>query len=130
MTTRMALRCVMVAWIPFSLALLFCRPVVVLHYAPNATEPETYFFDERNDITKDHLNPGETLKLYTPMFPTEGSRTYLSLPFSSRDSVTLKLPFSRVDVYISADTKIERTVIRHGFFDRFSAPKNDTVEAG
>jgi hypothetical protein len=54
----------------------------------------------------------------------------LSLPFSSRDGVTLEPPFSRVDVYISADTKIERTVIRHGFFDRFSAPKNDTVEAG
>jgi hypothetical protein len=64
------------------------------------------------------------------MFPTEGSRTYLSLPFASRDGVTLEPPFSRVDVYISADTKIERTVIRHGFFDRFSAPKNDTVEAG
>lgn len=101
---------------------LFCRPVVVLHYASNATKPVTYFVDEQNDTTKDHLNPGEVLKIYTVMFPAAGSSIDVSLPFSSRDGVTLTTPFSRVDIYIDADAKIQRTIIHHGFFARFSSP--------
>jgi hypothetical protein len=103
----------------------FCSPVVVLHYDARAKDPVVYFYDDNNWISKKRIDPGAAARYFTDMFPDSESWIDVSLPFSSRDSVTLKLPFSRVDVYINADTKIERTVIRHGFFDRFSAPKSD-----
>lgn len=127
---RRAPRYIMLAGFFWIIFWLLCRPVVVLHYASSATKPVTYFFDEQYDTTKDHLNPGEALKIYVSMFPTKGANIDLSLPFASRDGVTLAPPFSRVDIYIDADTKIKRTIIRHGFFDRFSSPKASDIAAG
>lgn len=54
-----------------------------------------------------------------PMFPSPDAFVDFSVPFASRDGVTIKPPYSRVDVYIDAATKIERMDTRHGFFERF-----------
>jgi hypothetical protein len=42
----------------------------------------------------------------------------VSLPFASRDGVEIRQPFSRVDVYIGPDTKIERTLVKNDFLAR------------
>jgi hypothetical protein len=97
----------------------FCRPVIVLHYAADARHPVAFFFNDNDDITRSELTPGQTEKFYMPMFPSPDAFVDFSLPFASRDGVNIKPPYSRVDVYINAETKIERTDTRHGFFDRF-----------
>lgn len=65
------------------------------------------------------MTPGRTEKFYMPMFPSPDASVDFSVPFASRDGVTIKPPYSRVDVYIDAATKIERMDTRHGFFERF-----------
>jgi hypothetical protein len=97
----------------------FSRPVIVLHYATDARQSVAYFFNENNKITRGELTPGQTEKFYMPMFPSSDAFVDFSLPLASRDGVNITPPYSRVDVYIGATTKIERTDARHGFFDRF-----------
>ena len=100
----------------------YTSPVVFLHYAASATTPVTYFFNEDNDIVKDHLDPGESVEFRTARRPRPGYVIDVSLPLASRDGVEIKPPFSRVDVYIGADTKITRTVTRTDFLSRFARP--------
>ena len=97
----------------------FCRPVIVLHYSSNAQKPVSYFYNENDQITRSELNPGQVEKFYTPMFPAHDAWIEVSLPFASRDGVSIVPPYSRVDVYIDAAMKIERTDKKYGFFDRF-----------
>ena len=104
----------------FSLAAwFFFRPVVVLHYSADAQKPVAYFLNENDQITRGELAPGQTEKFYTPMFASRDAWIEVSLPFASRDGVDIKPPYSRVDVYIDAGTKIERTDTKHGFLARF-----------
>lgn len=94
-------------------------PVVVLHYAADATQPVVFFFDEPAVHTiKEYIHPGTSLSFRTPRDPYDGYVATVSLPFASRDGVDIEPPFSRVDVYIGADTKIARTVIRTDYLAR------------
>lgn len=99
----------------------FCRPAVVLHYSASGDEPIGYFYDTDVYISKRSLYPGESVKYYTDWHQGPDYWTMISFPFESRDSVEINGPFSRVDVCIGAGAKVERTEIRHGFFDRFTA---------
>jgi hypothetical protein len=94
-------------------------PVVVLHYAADAQEPVTYFYNDTNRITKDHLAPGQAKAFRADFFPEADSYINVSLPFASRDGVEFKPPFSRVDIYINSATKIDKVETKYGFLDRF-----------
>ena len=100
-------------------AWFFCRPVIVLHYSADAHKPVVYLLNENDQITRGELAPGQTEKFYTPMFASRDAWIEVSLPFASRDGVNVKPPYSRVDVYIDASTKIERTDTKHDFLARF-----------
>jgi hypothetical protein len=105
----------------FLLALVvlsFTSPVVYLHYAASATVPVTYFFNEDNDIVKDRIAPGARLEFRTSHRRRDDYFINISLPDASRDGVDITPPFSRVDVYIGADTRIARTVVRTDFLAR------------
>ena len=93
-------------------------PVVFLHYSASATAPVTYFFNEDNDIVKDHLVPGASIEFRTARRPHADYFIDVSLPLASRDGVEIRQPFSRVDVYIGPDAKIERTVVKTEFLAR------------
>jgi len=94
-------------------------PVVVLHYSADAAEPVVYFFDEPTDTVKAHIHPRESVGFHVGHNLDPDFAITVSLPLASRDGVDITPPFSRVDVYIGADTKITRTVTRHDFFARF-----------
>lgn len=96
-------------------------PVVVLHYSPNATEPVGYFFNNDHYVKKDYIYPGTVVKFHTDYHPHPDYFIDVSLPFASRDHVEITPPFSRVDVYIGADTKITRTVVKTDFLARFTS---------
>lgn len=96
-------------------------PVVFLHYSAAATAPVTYFFNEDNDIVKDHLDPGASIEFRTARRLHADYFIDVSLPFASRDGVEIRKPFSRVDVYIGPDTKIERTVVKTDFLARIAS---------
>ena len=93
-------------------------PVVFLHYSAKATAPVTYFFNEDNDIVKDHLVPGASIGFRTARHRHADYFIDVSLPLASRDGVEIRQPFSRVDVYIGPDTKIQRTVVNNDFLAR------------
>jgi hypothetical protein len=93
-------------------------PVVFLHYSAKATAPVNYFFNEDNDIVKDRLLPGASIEFRTSRHLHADYFIDVSLPFASRDGVEIRQPFSRVDVYIGPDTKIERTVVKNDFLAR------------
>lgn len=93
-------------------------PVVFLHYSANAVAPVTYFFNEDNDIVKDHLAPGASIEFRTARRLHANYFIDVSLRLASRDGVEIRQPFSRVDVYIGPDTKIERTVVDNDFLAR------------
>lgn len=93
-------------------------PVVFLHYSAQAVAPVTYFFNEDNDIVKDHLAPGASIEFRTARRLHADYFIDVSLPLASRDGVEIRRPFSRVDVYIGPDTKIERTVVKTDFLAR------------
>jgi hypothetical protein len=99
----------------------FTSPVVFLHYSATATVPVTYFFNEDNDIVKDQLAPGASIEFRTARRPHAAYFIDVSLPFASRDGVEIRQPFSRVDVYIGPDTKIERTVVKTDFLARVAS---------
>jgi len=96
----------------------FTLPVVFLHYSAAATAPVTYFFNEDNDIVKDHLEPGASIEFRTARHRHADYFIDVSLPFASRDGVEIRKPFSRIDIYIGPDTKIERTVVKTDFLAR------------
>jgi hypothetical protein len=97
-------------------------PLVVLHYSADATAPVGYFFNEDNDTAKAIIAPGASLGFRTARWPGPDYYVEVSLPLASRDGVDLKPPFSRVDIYIGADTRIVRTVIDRRFWKRFGSP--------
>lgn len=110
----------------FALALAvfaYSSPVVVLHYSAAAPGPVGFFFNEDNNITKDSINPGASRQFRTARHPDPDAGYFIdvSLPLASRDAVEIKPPFSRVDVYIGADTKITRTVVKTGFLARIGS---------
>lgn len=96
-------------------------PLVVLHYSADAREPVSYFFNEDNEIRKEMLAPGASRGFRTTRWPGPDYYLEVSLPFASRDGVELKPPFSRVDIYIGADTRIIRTDIDKRFWTRFGS---------
>lgn len=93
-------------------------PVVFLHYSAKATAPVNYFFNEDNDIVKDHLMPGASVEFRTARHLRANYFIDVSLPFAGGAGVEIRQPFSRADVYIGPDTKIERTVIKNDFLAR------------
>jgi hypothetical protein len=96
-------------------AFVYTMPVVVLHYSAEAAAPVVYFFNEDNYIIKEYINPGEVIEFRTSRHPDADYFIDVSLPFASRDGVEITTPFSRIDIYIGADTKITRTVTRMDF---------------
>lgn len=115
-----------VAAIPVALwlavvAYSFTSPVVMLHYSADAKERVGYFFNEDNDTVKDYIDPGATVEFRTARSPGPDYFIEVSLPLASRDGVEIKPPFSRVDVYIGADTKIARTVVDQRYWARLRA---------
>lgn len=96
-------------------------PVVFLHYSAAAKVPVTYFFNENNDIVKDQLVPGESIEFRTDRHPRTGYFINVSLPLASRDGVEIRQSFSRIDVYIGPDTKIERTEVKTNFLARVAS---------
>lgn len=69
--------------------------------------------------SKRGLSPGETVKFPTALFPESDMWIQISFPREDADSMEITEPFSRIDVCIVEGRGIERTVVRHGFFDRF-----------
>jgi hypothetical protein len=95
-------------------------PVVVLHYAASAAKPIVYFYNEDDRVTKETIQPGMRVEFRTPHRPPADYYIGVSLPVDGADGVEIKPQFSRVDVYIGADRKIARTVIKTDFLARFS----------
>lgn len=93
-------------------------PLVVLHYAAGGAAPVGFFFNEDNDITKDVLAPGTSRQFRTARRPHAAYFINVSLPLASRDEVEIKPPFSRVDIYIGADSRIKNTVVKTDFLAR------------
>ena len=98
----------------------YSAPLVVLHYAADAGKPVAFFFNDDNNITKDTLYPGTSRQFRTASHPHADYFIEVSLPLDSQDGVEIKPPFSRVDVYIGADTKIARTAVTTDFLARFN----------
>jgi len=99
----------------------FTLPVVFLHYSAAATAPVTYFFNEDNDIIKDQLAPGASIEFRTGRRRRADYFINVSLPLASRDGVEIRQAFSRVDVYIGPDTRIERTEVKAEFLARVAS---------
>ena len=97
----------------------YTAPVVVLHYAANASEPVAFFFNDDNNISKDTLYPGTRRQFRTATRPHAGYFIEVSLPLTSQDGVEIKPPFSRVDIYIGPDARIATTAVRTDFMARF-----------
>lgn len=108
-----------VLWVLF---LYFCRPVVALHYSEDAHADLLVFFNDNHDTARFLLVPGQSVKSPTAMFPASDMWMLISFPREKGDSMEITKPFSRVDVYIAAGGRIERTEIRQGFFTRFVKP--------
>ncbi|ALU88183.1 hypothetical protein Hrubri_0967 [Herbaspirillum rubrisubalbicans M1] len=94
------------------------RPTIAIHYAADANQPVSFFYNEENYIIRDDLNPGQSVRFSTPMFPGKDFWVIVSTPFVNDEGVEIGPPFSRVDVYIDAQAhfRIEK---HHGFLDRF-----------
>lgn len=97
---------------------VYSAPVVVLHYSAAAGAPVGFFFNDDNSIIKDSMDPGTSRQFRTARHPHAGYFVEVSLPLSSREGVEIRPPFSRVDVYIGADSTITRTVINTDFMAR------------
>ena len=95
-------------------------PVVFLHYPATATAPVAYIFNEDHDIHREVIQPGETAEFRSRKDPAADYFVAISLGMASRDEVWITPPFSRVDVYVDASTKIERTVKTNDYWARFS----------
>ena len=97
---------------------VYGAPVVVLHYSAAASGPVGFFFNDDNSIIKDTMDPGTSRQFRTAHYPHADYVVEVSLPLASREGVEIRPPFSRVDVYIGADTNITRTVINTDFMAR------------
>jgi hypothetical protein len=95
------------------------RPVVVLHYAAEARAPASFFLMEYEDTIKQLIRPGETMSYRTDRSPGPDYYLSVSLPLVRGEAVEIKPPFSRVDVYIDANSHIARTVVDTRFRARF-----------
>ena len=95
-------------------------PAVFLHYSATASAPVAYIFNEDHDIHRDMIRPGETIEFRSRKDPAADYFISISLPMASRDEVRITPPFSRVDVYVDANAKIERTVEKNEYWARFS----------
>lgn len=94
------------------------RPSITIHYAADANQPVSYFYNEEHDIIRDNLNPGQSVRFSTPMFPAADFWVIVSTPFTYTQGVEITPPFSRMDVYIDAQAHF-RVEKHHGFLDRF-----------
>lgn len=94
------------------------RPTIAIHYAADASQPVSYFYNAEHSITRDHLNPGQSVRFSTPMFPGKDFWVIVSTPFVNDEGVEIAPPFSRVDVYIDAQAHF-RVEKHYGFLDRF-----------
>lgn len=108
-----------VLWVLF---VYFCRPVVALHYSADARADILVFFNDNHDTARFLLAPGQSVTSPTAMFPASDMWMLISFPREDGDSMEITKPFSRVDVYIGAGGKIERTETRQRFFARFTEP--------
>ncbi|WP_296953066.1 hypothetical protein [uncultured Massilia sp.] len=106
------------AWLGLGL-LVHTAPVVVLHYASTATAPVVYYFNANDRVTKATIAPGQQIAFHLPHRLPPDAYIGVSMPLAGGHGVDLAPPFSRVDVYIGADTKITRTVVRTDFPARF-----------
>ena len=104
---------------PPLVAWYLCRPVIVLHFSAQAREPVAYILNENDRITRGQLEPGEAERFHTPMSAPRDAWIEVSMPRSSGEGVTIRPPYSRVDVYIDQFARIERTDVKYGFLDRF-----------
>jgi hypothetical protein len=95
------------------------NPLIVLHYSADAAEPVVYFLNRDDHILKEEIKPGQIREFRAPRDQKPDYYIEVSLPFASRDGVELKPPFSRVDVYIGADTRIARTVVHNDYWARW-----------
>ena len=108
--------------LPLALVLYaYSAPVVVLHYSAAASGPVGFFFNDDNSIIKDTMDPGTSRQFRTAHYPHADYVVEVSLPMASREGVEIRPPFSRVDVYIGADTNITRTVIDTDFMARIGS---------
>ena len=57
-------------------------PVVYLHYDAAARKPVTYFFNEDNDIVRDHIDPGARVEFRTARRPGASYFIDVSLPLA------------------------------------------------
>ncbi len=117
-TLAMLVAVPVLAWLGLGL-LVQTAPVVVLHHASTATGPVVYYFNANDDVTKGTIVPGQQVAFHLPHRLPPDYYIGVSMPFAGADGVEIKPPFSRVDVYIGADTKIARTVVRTDFLARF-----------
>lgn len=95
-------------------------PAVFLHYSATATAPVAYIFNEDHDIQREMIRPGETIEFRSRKDPSTDYFISISLPRASSGEVWITPPFSRVDVYVDANAKIERTVETKDYWARFS----------
>ncbi|KNE29094.1 hypothetical protein AFM18_03960 [Achromobacter spanius] len=112
--------CVVVAGLWASVALWGAfSPVVLLHYSKDAESPIRVFFNDNDDTLKLGMTPGQTLRFRTAMFPRPDMWILITFPGQSPDHVELTQPFSRVDIFVGAGAKVERTAVHERFFARF-----------
>lgn len=102
------------------LFLYFCRPVVVIHYSALAKAPIGYLYHTDWYLSRDGLQPGGTSRYFADWRQKPDHWTGISVVGETRDHVEITGPFSRVDVYVGPDARVQRTDIRHGFFARFA----------
>lgn len=65
------------------------RPTIAIHYAADASQPVSYFYNAEHSITRDHLNPGQSVRFSTPMFPGKDFWVIVSTPFVNDEGVEI-----------------------------------------
>ena len=104
-------------WIVFW---FMCRPLILIHYSAEAPDAVVYFLDDGIYTTHEEIQPGSRDRYFGDMFPEADFSITFSLPYSSRDGFEIYPPFSRIDIYVDADARIERTEVSQNFFARFA----------
>lgn len=115
-------RAIWVCFLSWILFMWLCSPIVAMHYSSRATESLVFYLYSDGTITKSELAPGKSDYTSTAMNPPSDMQVILSFPVLRREVLHVTEPFSRIDVYIGPEARIERTEIRHGFFARFTDP--------
>ena len=104
-------------WIVFW---LMCRPVILIYYSSEASNAVVYFLDDGVYTTHEKIQPSSRDRYFGDLFPESGHWLNFSLPYSSQDGFDIYPPFSRIDIYIDASARIERTEVSQNFFARFA----------